>query len=206
MTMLIVQDIQGHQEPLMVQNLHITKQLNTLTQIDFNTVNTPDNESAFEMIQPRSIFIDPIDNEIYRISQKTGQELGDLYQLQITALQVLTDLSDTYIKDVMYNTQSLDSVMSFITKNLVQKVLTVVRLLAMHLPMICLSIRLLRIITLSGRAMAIILIYTIRLVVKISLYVSTKMTFTPYKKQLILPRLKHKFTERVKRTITEIQP
>lgn len=116
MTMLIVQDIQGHQEPLMVQNLHITKQLNTLTQIDFNTVNTPDNESAFEMIQPRSIFIDPVDNEIYRISQKTGQELGNLYQLQITALQVLTDLSDTYIKDVMYNTQSLDSVMSFITK------------------------------------------------------------------------------------------
>lgn len=116
MTMLIVQDIQGHQEPLMVQNLHITKQLNTLTQIDFNTVNTPDNESAFEMIQPRSIFIDPVDNEIYRISQKNGQELGDLYQLQITALQVLTDLSDTYIKDVMYNTQSLDSVMSFITK------------------------------------------------------------------------------------------
>ena len=116
MTMLIVQDIQGHQEPLMVQNLHITKQLNTLTQIDFNTVNTPDNESAFEMIQPRSVFIDPVDNEIYRISQKTGQELGDLYQLQITALQVLTDLSDTYIKDVMYNTQSLDSVMSFITK------------------------------------------------------------------------------------------
>lgn len=116
MTMLIVQDIQGHQEPLMVQNLHITKQLNTLTQINFNTVNTLDNESAFEMIQPRSIFIDPVDNEIYRISQKTGQELGNLYQLQITALQVLTDLSDTYIKDVMYNTQSLDSVMSFITK------------------------------------------------------------------------------------------
>lgn len=115
MTMLIVQDIQGHQEPLMVQDLHITKQLNTLTQIDFNTVNTPDNESAFEMIQPRSIFIDPVDNEVYRISQKTGQELGDLYQLQITALQVLTDLS-AYIKDVMYNTQSLDSVMSFITK------------------------------------------------------------------------------------------
>lgn len=117
MAMLIVQDIQGHQQPLMVHSLHITKQLNTLTQIEFSTVNTDDNLTAFEMIQPRSIFIDPVDGEIYRISQKNGQELGDLYQLQITALQILTDLSDKYIKDVMYNTQSLESVMSFITKD-----------------------------------------------------------------------------------------
>lgn len=115
MANLIVQDIQGNQQLLVVQGLHITKQLNTLTQIEFTTINTSDNLSAFNMIQPRSIFIDPVDNEIYRISQKNGQELGDLYQLQITALQIMTDLSDKYIKDVIYNTQSLDSVMRFIT-------------------------------------------------------------------------------------------
>lgn len=115
MTMLIVQDLQGDQQPLMVESLHITKQLNTLTQIDFSTVNTLENEAAFEMIQPRSIFIDPVDNEMYRISQKNGSEFGDYYQYQITALQIMTDLSDHYVHDVLYNTQSLDAVMRHIT-------------------------------------------------------------------------------------------
>lgn len=115
MTMLIVQDLQGNQEPLIVSSLHVTKQLNTLSQIEFSTVNTPDNEAAFDMIQPRSIFIDPADNEIYRISQKNGSEVGDYYQYQVTALQAMTDLSDHYVHDVLYNTQTLDAVMRFIT-------------------------------------------------------------------------------------------
>lgn len=116
MAYLIIKDLQGNEQPLQVQNLHITKQLNTLTQIEFNTVNTKDNSTAFNMIQPRSIFIDPVDNEVYRISQKSGQEIGDYFQLQITALQALTDLSDKYISDTLYNTQSLASVMNLITK------------------------------------------------------------------------------------------
>lgn len=115
MTMLIVQDLQGNQQPLMVTALHITRQLNTLSQIEFTTLNTPENRTAFEMIQPRSIFIDPVDGDIYRISQRNGSEIGDYYQLQITALQAMTDLSDHYVKDVLYNTQTLDAVMKHIT-------------------------------------------------------------------------------------------
>lgn len=117
MAYLIVQDLKGNEQPLLVQALHITKQLNTLTQIEFTTVNTEDNATAFDMIQPRSIFIDPVDNETYRISQKTGQELGGYYQLQVTALQVMTDLSDKYITDTLYDSQSISSVMNLLTKD-----------------------------------------------------------------------------------------
>lgn len=114
MTVLIVQDMQGNQAPLEVTALHITQQLNTLEQIEFTTFNTPDN-NAFNMIQPRSIFIDPQTNEIYRIEQRQGQEQGDLYQLQVTALQILTDLSDHYVNNSLHDTQSLDSCMKLIT-------------------------------------------------------------------------------------------
>lgn len=116
MPMLIVQDLSGNQQPLIVSSLHVTKQLNTLSQIEFTTLNTPENKTAYDMIQPRSIFIDPADNEVYRISQKSSSELGDYFQIQVTALQAMTDLSDHYVKDVLYNTQTLDAVMQHITK------------------------------------------------------------------------------------------
>lgn len=115
MATLIVEDMQGNQAPLIVTALHITQQLNTLEQIDFTTANTSDNIDAFNMIQPRSLFINPQTNEMYRLSQSQGSENGDLYQLQVTALQVLTDLSDHYVNGTLNNTQSLDSCMRLIT-------------------------------------------------------------------------------------------
>ena len=53
--MVIVTDIAGNQAPLLVSDLHVTKQLNQVEQLDFTTANIPGNEQAYEMVQARSL-------------------------------------------------------------------------------------------------------------------------------------------------------
>jgi len=114
--MLYISDLTGNQEPLLVSDVHITQQLNTVEQIDFTTINIPDNESAYKMLQPRSIITVPETGEQYRISENDGTTFGNNYQRTITGLQVLQDLDDHLIMDKLTGSQSLDSTMQFLTK------------------------------------------------------------------------------------------
>ncbi|MGI1808847.1 prophage endopeptidase tail family protein [Pediococcus pentosaceus] len=113
--MLIVTDLAGNQAPLLVSDLHITKQLNEVEQLDFTTANIEENEQEYEMIQSRTLFTLPETGQTYRISQESGQSLTDYYQKTVTALQVIQDLDEHLIKTTIKGNQSLDAVMKFIT-------------------------------------------------------------------------------------------
>lgn len=105
----------GNVEPLLVSDVHITQQLNAVEQIDFTTINVPENESAYEMLKPRSIITVPDTGEQYRISQNDGATLGNQYQRTITGLQVLQDLGEHMVAYKLTGSQSLDNAMKFIT-------------------------------------------------------------------------------------------
>lgn len=115
-TMLFISDLSGNEEPLLVSDVHITEQLNTVEQLDFSTINIPDNKSAFAMLQPRSIVTIPETGEQYRITENDGSAIGNYYQRNITGLQVLQDLDDKVISDTLTGSQSLQKAMEFITK------------------------------------------------------------------------------------------
>ena len=86
-----------------------------MEQIDFTTINVPENESAYKMLKPRSIITVPDTGEQYRISQNDGTTLGNQYQRSITGLQVLQDLGEHFVNSKLTGSQSLDSAMKFIT-------------------------------------------------------------------------------------------
>lgn len=113
--MIIVQDVSGNQEPLLVDDVHITEQLNTVEQIDFTTDNTPDNLTAYRMLQPRSLLIEPVTGQTYRLTSNDGAALGNYYQRSLTGLQVLNDLDGHLIMNKLTGVQSIDSAMKFIT-------------------------------------------------------------------------------------------
>lgn len=113
--MVIVTDIAGNQAPLLVSDVHVTKQLNQVEQLDFTTANIPGNEQAYEMVQARSLFTIPETGQVYRITQEDGQSLSDYYQKSVTALQVVQDLDEHLVKGTLKGNQSLDAVMKFIT-------------------------------------------------------------------------------------------
>ena len=113
--MVIVTDIAGNQAPLLVSDLHVTKQLNQVEQLDFTTANIPENKQAYEMVQARSLFTVPETGQVYRITQEDGQSLNDYYQKSVTALQVVQDLDEHLVKGTLKGNQSLDAVMRFIT-------------------------------------------------------------------------------------------
>ena len=113
--MIIVKDKSGAQEPLLVNSLHVTEELGVVAQLDFVTENIPENEAAYKMIQPRSIFVVPETGEQYRISENDGETLGNYYQRTVTALQVLQDLDEHVVRTTIKGIQSLDAVMHFLT-------------------------------------------------------------------------------------------
>lgn len=113
--MVIIEDLKGNQEPLLVNDLHVTGQLNTVEQVDFTTINTADNEAAFNMLQPRSLITIPETDELYRLSENDGQEMGNYYQRTLTGLQVIQDLDDHVVSNTLTGSQSLDACMHLLT-------------------------------------------------------------------------------------------
>ncbi|MQS44238.1 prophage endopeptidase tail family protein [Companilactobacillus mishanensis] len=114
--MLFISDLSNNEQPLLVNDVHVTKQLNAVEQIDFTTINVPENESAFKMLQPRSIVTLPETNEMYRISENDGATMGSQYQRTLTGLQVLQDLDDRLVEDKLSGVQTIESVMDFLIK------------------------------------------------------------------------------------------
>lgn len=114
--MLLVKDLNNDEQPLLVNDVHITKQLNTVEQLDFTTINTLENESAFKMLQPRTIITVPETGEQYRLSENDGAELGTSYQRTLTGLQVLQDLDDTMKQDKLTGKQTIQATMDWLIK------------------------------------------------------------------------------------------
>lgn len=113
--MLIVSDVSGAQQPLLVNDVHVTQQLSTIEQLDFTTYNTSDNQAGYNMLQPRTLITLPETGEMYRLSENDGQSMGNYYQRNITALQVLQDLDDHVVTGKLKGKQSLNAVMKFLT-------------------------------------------------------------------------------------------
>lgn len=113
--MLYITDLSGNTEPLLVNDVHVTQQLNTVEQIDFTTVNIDENKSAFDMLKPRSIITLPETGEMYRLTENDGATLGLKYQRTLTGLQVLQDMDDHIVNSKLTGSQSLDAAMNFIT-------------------------------------------------------------------------------------------
>lgn len=113
--MLIVEDVSGQQEPLLVTEVHVTEQLNTVEQLDFVTANTPDNLTAYKMLQPRTLVTEPNTGQIYRLSNNEGSALGNYFQRTLTALQVIQDLDGHLVRTKLTGIQTLDNAMKFIT-------------------------------------------------------------------------------------------
>lgn len=114
--MLYIKDLKGNEEPLLVKDVHITKQLNGIEQIEFTSVDTKQNHAGYLMIQPRSIITEPTTNQIYRISQNDGTDLGMSFERDVTALQIVEDLDDTVIQTQLTGVQTLDNAMKFALK------------------------------------------------------------------------------------------
>lgn len=113
--MIIVEDVSGNQEPLLVNDVHVTQQLSAVEQLDFTTMNIPENSVAYSMLQPRTKLILPETGEIYRLTQNDGQAAGSYYQRTLTGLQVLQDLDDHLVTGKLTGKQSLYAAMQLIT-------------------------------------------------------------------------------------------
>lgn len=97
--MITIKDLKGNEAPITnISEISLNEKLYEVAQIDFTIYDFPENDIGFRMISERGIIILPENQQQYRISNRVEGNMGDIKYLQITALHVLHDLNDRYIK------------------------------------------------------------------------------------------------------------
>ena len=97
--MLTIRDLKGNEAPITnTSEISLNEKLYEVAQIDTTIYDFPENDIGFQMISERAIIELPENQQQYRISNRVEGSLGDVKYLQITALHVLHDLNDRYIK------------------------------------------------------------------------------------------------------------
>lgn len=113
--MITVKSAGGVVAPLAVFNLKVTENLLAADELDFDTTNEPINKESFPLIGARSVFTVPENGQMYRITSVSGTEnLGDYKKVSVTALHVMNDMNDAWIKNTLTATKSLDTCLHFI--------------------------------------------------------------------------------------------
>lgn len=113
--MVTVTDILGNSEPLLVSELHIENTLCQVGQLDFTTWNTDENKVGYDMLTPRALITVPETGQMYRLSENDGADQGQYRERTLTALPVIQDLNDHYVKGTLKGVQTLDNCMHLIT-------------------------------------------------------------------------------------------
>ncbi|QLE64017.1 hypothetical protein LROSL1_1200 [Furfurilactobacillus rossiae] len=113
--MVTVTDILGNSEPLLVSELHIENTLCQVGQLDFTTWNTDENKIGYDMLTPRAVITVPETGQMYRLSENDGADQGQYRERTLTALPVIQDLNDHYVRGTLTGSQTLDACMHFIT-------------------------------------------------------------------------------------------
>lgn len=97
--MITVKDLKGNKAPITnTTEISLNEKLYEAAQIDTTIYDFPENDIGFRMISERAIIELPENHQQYRISNRVEGSMGDIKYLQITALHVLHDLNDRYVK------------------------------------------------------------------------------------------------------------
>lgn len=105
--MLTIRDLKGNEAPITnTSEISLNEKLYEVAQIDTTIYDFPENDIGFQMISERALIELPENKQQYRISNRVEGSLGDVKYLQITALHVLHDLNDRYIKAPKHEKQT----------------------------------------------------------------------------------------------------
>lgn len=112
--MLSFKSINGDSIPVTVET-KVTRNLNSISQLDFSILNTDENRLAFAEIGPRTEFELSETGEKFIITVNSGASLGTVKQRSITALGIGHKLHDKFCDTKLMGSQSLDACLKFIT-------------------------------------------------------------------------------------------
>lgn len=125
--MLTIHDLKGNVAPLIDNTeIELNQKLNEVDQIQLTTYDFPENHIGYQMITERCLLELPENKQLYRVTNRVETTTGKVKNTQLTALHVLHDLNDRYIKAPKSNqddttnvsiTMSIEQLMQYLLKN-----------------------------------------------------------------------------------------